>query len=184
MSVKQILIIVILAVLVGGSAVILVKSQSHVSPTSQPVEPTPTPTSVALTTWTDEAGFSFQYPEGITIDKHPDDNADYANLTLNLSPSNTVNIIMSDNTYKDLNAWAGQNLAVDTTLNGKLAKKIIKDGQTTIACIDNGVIVTITGQDVSSIVDSWTFIYPTPTIGTSKTAPATTNGSGDILQEE
>ena len=35
---------------------------------------------------------------------------------------------MADNTYKNLDAWVGQNSAIDTTLNGKPAKKIIEDG--------------------------------------------------------
>jgi hypothetical protein len=187
MSFKQILIIIVLAILVGGSATFLIKNHSQTSPNIAKVTPaTLTPTPVSLLTWIDEAGFSFQYPEGVTIDKHPDDTVNYANLTLNLSPTNAVNILMSDNTFKDLDAWVGQNSAIDTSLGGKSAKKIIKDGLVTVACIDNGILVTITGQDVSTIVDFWTFIYPTPTIGTAKTTkPATTiDNSGDVLEEE
>lgn len=185
MSFKQILVVVILAILVGGSATFLIKNQSQISQkTAEVTSVSPTPTPVILSTWTDEAGFSFQYPEGITIDKHPDDTVNYANLTLTLSPANTINIIMADNTFKDLNAWVGQNSVIDTSLGGKAAKKVLKDGQTAVACIDSGVLVTITGQDVSTIVDSWTFIYPTPTVSKTTQTTTTTNDSGDVLEEE
>jgi hypothetical protein len=183
MSFKQILIVVLLIVLVGGTATFLILKQNRVSENITEVTSlTPVPTSVPLLTWTDEAGFSFQYPQGSQIDNHPDDTKDYANLTLTLPSSGIVNIIMTDNTYKDLTAWAGQNLAIDTTLGGKAAKKINVDGQTTVACIDSGILVTITGQDIATIVDSWTFIYPTPTTGIPKAA--TTNDSGGVLEEE
>lgn len=179
MSAKPILIIFILVVLIGGGVAFFILKPNPVSQNTTQVAPvTPTLTSVLLSTWTDEAGFSFQYPQETSVDKHPEDTKNYANLTLTLPSQDTVDIVMADNTFKDLSAWVGQNSAIDTTLGGQSAKKVIKDGVITVACIDNEVLVTVTGKDISGIVDSWTFIYPTP-----KTTN-TTNDSGDVLEEE
>jgi hypothetical protein len=187
MSLKQILLMIVLAILVVSSTAFLIIKKNQTSTVSSEITTTsPTPTIVPLATWTDEAGFTFQYPESTKVDKHPEDTKNYANLTLTLPSSDTVNIIMADNTFKDLNSWAGQNSAIDTTLGGKSAKKIIKDGQTTVACIDNEVLVTITGKDISTIVDSWTFVYPTSkaTKTTNTTNTNVSNDSGDVLEEE
>lgn len=144
--------------------------------------PTPTPTTVTLVTWTDEAGFSFQYPGGTNIDKHPEDTKNYANLTLTLPSRDIVTVVMSDNTFKDLDSWVGQNSALDTTFGGQPAKKISENGQETVACIDNGVLVKVTGKDVSGIVSSWTFIYPTS--GISKNSNTAPSSDENVLEEE
>ena len=186
MTFKQIIILVILAVLVGGSATYLIKNQTlqHPSDSLVAINPTSVPTVIPMLTWTDPAGFSFQYPSGTQINNHPEDTKNYANLTLSFPDANTSDIIMTDNTFKDLSAWVGQKSAIDTTLDGKPAKKIITSGIMTVAAIDNEVLVTITGKNISAITDSWTFIYPTPTVGTKKPAPAASNDSGDVLEEE
>ncbi|MCX6726381.1 MAG: hypothetical protein NTY75_01010 [Candidatus Shapirobacteria bacterium] len=174
MTLKRILIVIVLAILVGTIATYYILKPKPVSPnTTEITSISPTPIPVALSTWTDEAGFSFQYPTGTLIDKHPEDTTNYANLTLTLPSQNTVNIIMADNTFKDL--------LINTTLGGKPAKKVIKDGVTTVTCIDNEVLVTITGQDISGIVDSWAFIYPTKAV--TKTSTSSDNSS-DVLEEE
>lgn len=187
MQSKQIIIAVSALFLIGLSAFLLLpKDKKEVKKESviNLVSPTPTPTPVKLLTWTDsDAGFSFQYPEDSTVDKHPEDNENYANLTLSSPSGEKINIIMADNKYKDLDRWAGDNPGVDTTLDGRPAKKIIEGEVETVACIDNEVIVTISGKDVSKILDSWTFIYPEKK--TVKSAPAAAPvDSGDVLVEE
>lgn len=184
MSTKQILGVLLLIIAIGAIATfIILKPKSPVTDnTDSEVLPTTAPVSTSaasLLTWTDEAGFSFQYPEGTTINKHPEDSKNYSNLTLTLPSSQTVDVVMSDNTSKEA-------LVSNATLGGKPANKVVKGGQTTITCVDNDVVVIITGSDVSTIADSWQFIYPTPTISkTTKTvAPATSADSGDVLEEE
>lgn len=179
---KQIFIITASIIIVGGLGLFLISKNPKV-PNVAPVvtiSPTPSLPPAIMATWTDEAGFSFQYPEGSSIDKHPEDTKNYANLTLTLPSSDIVTVVMSDNTFKDLDSWVGQNAALDTTLGGQAAKKIFENGQETIACIDNGVLVKITGKDISGIVNSWTFIYPTTTAN-SKSAPA---ADENVLIEE
>ena len=185
---KRIFISVAFLLLIGGlAAFIYSKNKTSSKKIAEVPSISPTPSPVTLLTWTDEAGFSFQYPEGTTIDKHPEDTKNYANLTLTLPSKDTVTIIMSDNTYKNLDAWVGQNSAFDTILDGRPAKKILENDLETIACIDNEVIVKITGKDISEIVKSWTFIYPTPTApknSTKTAAPTSPSSDEDVLIEE
>ncbi len=180
---KQIAVTILLFILIGGAAAYFLSGKPNTQKTAAVAAVTPTPTQAPanMLTWTDLAGFSFKYPEGTNIDNHPDDTKNYANLTLTLPSKNIVNVVMADNTYKNLDVWAGENSAIDATLDGRPAKKILKDDLQTIASIDNGVLVTITGQDIADTVKTWTFIYPSPT--TAKSAPASDNG-GDVLEEQ
>lgn len=155
MTTKQILIIIVLVVTIGAIAMFYTLKPKPVVQT-QNIVSAPTPTSVSLLTWTDEAGFSFQYPEGTTIDKHPEDNVNYANLTLTFPDKTTAQIIMSDKT------------AANTA---------------TATFTDNDVVVTITGNK-DLIVKSWQFIYPTPTIGKTIKINSAPADSGDVLEEE
>ncbi|KKR67933.1 MAG: hypothetical protein UU09_C0018G0004 [Microgenomates group bacterium GW2011_GWA2_40_6] len=157
-------------------------TQKTVIPTVTSIPTTPVP---KLLTWSDPSGFTFEYPEGITINNHPEDTKNYANLTLSSASSEIMQITMTDNTFKSLDAWVGKSSAIDTTLGDKAAKKIIINNQTTLACIDGDVLVTITGNDISQVADSWIFVYPTPTIGVTKkvVAPAVSDDSGDVLEE-
>lgn len=182
---KQIAVVVAIVLFVGLTATFVYIRQ----PVPQKIAavttttPSPTPIPATLLTWTDEAGFSFQYPEGTTIDTHPEDTKNYANLTLTMPSGGVVNIKMSDNTHKDLNAWAGQSSAIDAFLGGQAAKKIIdENGQEVIGSIDNDVLVTITGNNLSTISNSWIFIYPTP--AAAKAATSDMSGGEDILEEE
>lgn len=184
MLLKRFGIAVALLILIGGFVKFYVlKPKSVVRRDVESAAISPTPTIVNLLTWTDEAGFSFQYPEGTNIDKHSEDNKNYANLTLTLPSLETVNILMSDNSFKDLLSAVGQNSALDTTLGGTDAKKFFEGNQEVVVCIDNGVLVTIKGKDISQIVSSWTFIYPTKAI-TGNSKPTTSSDGGDVLEEE
>ena len=85
------------------------------------------------TTWasgvTNEDGYTtFEYPEGITINNHPEDTKNYANLTLTFPNNNQVNIIMADKT--SISPTKNKNI-IDTTLGGITAQKYVENGQTT-----------------------------------------------------
>ncbi len=202
MSVKQVVVIIILAIITGigvnyGIQKVISSTQS---PTQIPTPTSiPTPTPITLTSWNDPAGFSFQYPSSIAINKHPEDTTNYANLTLtDADQPGNITIIMADDKFKTLDKWvasspdlqAGNSL--DTLLDSKVGKKVLTASTTIIGVIDSGVIVTLQRDNTISplldttwqkILDTWTFIYPTPTPGkSSKTAVP--NDSGDVLQSE
>lgn len=155
MTTKQILIIIVLVVTIGATAIFYLLKPKPIVQT-QTADSAPTPTTVDLLTWTDEAGFSFQYPAGTTIDKHPEDDKNYANLSLTFPDQSVAQIIMSDKT--------ATNIATATFT-------------------DDDVVVTITGNK-DLIVKSWQFIYPTPTAGKSTKTTIPASESGDVLEEE
>jgi hypothetical protein len=208
MTLKYILLVVIvLAVLVGGTATYLVSKQNQIAEDTSterfqtvPSSILPSPTSVTLSTWIDEAGFSFQYPRDITIDKHTEDTTNYANLTLtNTSTTDNITVLMTDNIYKTLDKWIASDsklksgTILDTTLGGKNGKKILTTNGTIIGVIDNDVLVTLKRSTNLSplletswgkIIETWEFVYPTPTIGTAKTTKTISDDTGNVLEEE
>lgn len=123
-----ILFILILGLIAG--AVFFFRPKPQIRP-----EVTPTPTPDALIqqkTWTDPAGFSLQYPEGIVINPHEEDNLNYAHLEL-MHPDHTGSLIVwvKDTSSADVNAWvktekafSGGNI-IDSTLGGEPAKKVL-----------------------------------------------------------
>jgi hypothetical protein len=105
--------------------------------------------------WQDPAGFAFKYPEGVKIDNHPDDKANYANLTLS-SPDKKgqIDILVNDSNYSDLSEWLANDELVkggrglDTQIASASAKKIaLNNGRIVSALIDpDQVIYTIIGR--------------------------------------
>ena len=156
MTTKQIFIIVVLVIIIGATSLFFVLKPKTVVQTQNIISP-PTPTSVSLLIWMDEAGFSFQYPAGTEIDKHPDDTVNYANLTLTFPDNTTAQIIMSD-------------IAVDQVASATFT--------------DEDVMVFITGGHKDTIINSWKFIYPTPTIGKTLKVNTPQSDSDDVLEEE
>lgn len=85
-----------------------------------------------LVSWDDPAGFTFQYPEGLSINKHDEDKDNYAHVEIT-NPSHPGSIIVwaKDTTAGDVTAWVrteeqfiGAN-SIDTTLGNIAAKKIL-----------------------------------------------------------
>ena len=83
---------------------------------------TPTP-AVSLTTWNDPAGFSFQYPKDLTVDKNEDDNDNYAHMELTSKDHPGSIIVWASDPPKTWPPKEGIN--IDTTLGGEPAKKIL-----------------------------------------------------------
>jgi hypothetical protein len=93
---KRVVLTIVLLFITGGLAIYFFPINNTASEKkSQVVPTTPTPTPVTLLTWIDEAGFSFQYPDGTIVDKHPEDTKNYANLSLTLPSGEVVSIIIA-----------------------------------------------------------------------------------------
>ncbi len=100
------------------------------------------PTPVPYLTWDDPAGFTFSYPEDLTINKHEEDQENYAHveLTHSLHPGKMIiwakDLPLTDIkvTIKDAEEWGtsdrslSKGNAVDTLLGGEPAKKILLTG--------------------------------------------------------
>ncbi len=206
MSIKQVVVIIILAIITGigvnyGIQKVISSTQNETIATTQvPTQiPTLTPSPITLTSWNDPAGFNFQYPVDISINKHSEDTTNYANLTLTDGDQpGAITIIMSDDIYKTLDKWLASSLDLqsannlDTTLDGKKGKKVLTNNGTIIGVLDSGVLVTLKRDNTLSpllettwqkILDTWVFVYPTPTLNQSSKSAAPVGG-GDVLQAE
>lgn len=125
--------IAILLVVVGAiyalyrrepTAAPVASSQSSVSPTATIAE--------ELITWTDQAGFSFSYPKNLTVNKHDEDQENYAHIEFT-DPAHpgTLVIWAKDTTAADAAGWVKSDksltggVVIDTKLGGLEAKKIL-----------------------------------------------------------
>lgn len=92
------------------------------------------PAAVEMATWTDPAGFTFQYPKELTVDKHDEDTENYAHVELTHKdhPGNLI-VWVKDTKAADVNAWvkteklfAGATVS-EATLGGKPAKNVSRE---------------------------------------------------------
>lgn len=80
--------------------------------------------------YTDPLGFTLSYPENYTLDNHPEDKVNYANVEIfNQEKTGSIKIIVSDTSYTDINTWAKNDISVrganflDTTIGNVSGKK-------------------------------------------------------------
>ncbi len=104
-------------------------------------------------TWNDPAGFTFQYPDGLTIDKHDEDKENYAHIEMTHKdhPGNII-IWAKDTNASDVTAWVRTEKRfkdasiLDTTLGEKPAKKILlatPSSTLIVGAIDDEILFTI-----------------------------------------
>lgn len=171
------------------------------SPTEQTSEVTPAQTGANLLTWNDQAGFTFQYQPGIKINKHDEDQGNYAHLDLYLdSKDGVVKILASDTKYKTAEEWANKEKKssqaeveiMEATLSGKSARKItFSDTQTTtIGVVDEGLLFTIKLEPdkegywqkiFDQTVSTFTLVYPTAAPSSQGSSAA---DDSSVIEEE
>jgi hypothetical protein len=142
---KYIIITVVVLAVVGGGFLYFNQKKSSVITPGESLAPTPTPT-VELTTWNDPAGFSFQYPKDLTVDKNEEDDDNYAHVEFT-NPNHPGSIIV----------WASdpprvwppkEGISIDTTLGGEAAKKIMistPSAKLIVGTIFDGLLFKIEG---------------------------------------
>lgn len=140
---KIILIFLVLVILAGiGFSVwyfklykLIVKQESLSSPLPSPQEQ-----KIATKNWEDPAGFAFDYNEVFEVDSHPDDEENYANLTLTApGMEGQIDILVSDFTKETLTedelVKAGSPL--DTKVASVSAKKVAADNKLAVIFLDS-----------------------------------------------
>lgn len=163
---KKGLIVIVVGVALGGlgSGYVLYQKRS-LSPQPEVIS-TPTPKMQELTTWNDPAGFSFQYPKELSLNKHDEDNQNYAHLEFT-NKDNPGNLIVwaKDTTAADSAAWVKadkrftEGNIIDTTLGGLLAKKAIIDKMLVTGTVDDGIVFTI--ESTSEDSGYWSKVHDT-----------------------
>lgn len=144
---KKILVGVLIGLIVvgltmGGWVFLKGEQGEFISPLSQVSQEEEEP---QLLLWDDEAGFTFEYPQGLYIDPHPEDMENYAHLEIT-SPkkSGRILILVNDASTETIEEWvkadkeATSASIIDTSLAGAAAKKLLfKDPKTVLtAAID------------------------------------------------
>jgi len=139
-------------------------------PNSQKILPSPTvkPIEETFSTWNDEAGFVFQYLEGVDVKQDTADDTSYTNLSLTkVGEDGQILILAKDTKLKDISLW--NKNADDIIIGGKNALSSVLEDKKTIGVIDEGILFTIeiTGNSpalnttFAKIKNTFEFVYPT-----------------------
>lgn len=144
---KNVLIPIIVGLLIGGivSGIYVWRIKGDARKTMQtqlPLSPTPPP--VSLLTWNDQNGFSFQYPEGVTINKHDEDKENYAHIEFT-HPNHPGKLIIWGKdvpaNVTDAASWVKSDTRflgasiLDTEMGGQPAKKVMVTGSPQILVV-------------------------------------------------
>lgn len=158
-------------VLVGGVTgwffVRSLQKDSAVSPMPQGEVSTPLLPSKTLKAYESEAGFTFQYPDDVTVSaKDIDDSATYADVEISSTKaSGKLTFKAVDTKLPSLASWLKENKkdlsnAKDITLGDLAAKEIVSDGTIKSVALDQGVLFTIAVEG-SEQEEFWKSVYET-----------------------
>lgn len=136
---KKFAIPILVGLVIGGIAsggyLLWIRNQSV--PIEQAATPTPTP--APLLTWNDPNGFTFQYPEGLSVNIHDEDKENYAHLEF-IHPDHPGKLIVwgkdpvrgvtdTAGWVKNEKRFTGAGV-LDTEMGGQKAAKVMIEGVT------------------------------------------------------
>ncbi|MBI4058270.1 hypothetical protein HY408_00715 [Candidatus Gottesmanbacteria bacterium] len=179
---------VLLFIAGAGTGFILLKPKIDISIElpSKTTTPKTTPAIVSSKDWKDPAGFTFSYPEDLVLDKHDEDQENYAHIEMTHHSHQGSLIVWAKDPPKNkkgalienISEWlsgetqfAGAN-SLDTTLDSQPAKKILittdKKMIYTASIYDEMLVIIETSLEDSEywtsvhddIADTFTFITP------------------------
>lgn len=173
------LLIVSLALLAITATYILLRQpikQTASAPTIsllKSVKPQPSKT---LKDYTDPSGFSFIYPDNLSLGSNEiEDSKLYADLSLSSKQlSGSLNLKISDSKFNSLNDWASQlhstNLSTSQKKLGNLnALEIKQPDRLLLAALDQGILFTVEMPRLEE--DFWDQVYDSVLTSFSFTAP-------------
>lgn len=191
--------VAILVIVVGTGAIFVLPRK-----TSSPVPPHPTNVQVSekipsktTKTYTDESGFSFQYPDDLIIQKKESaDPSVYSSLEVtSKTVSGNILIRVEDTKETNLDKWFGKQVnsarlvLKDTKLGDLPAKQFTFDERIMVAAIDQGILFRVEGVSQKEKL-YWPEVYRVLLASFSfvatQTSQAASDSSGDdvILEEE
>lgn len=165
--------------IVSGGYLWSIKSRNGSSDVSKEQVVAPTPTPAQLLTWNDPNGFIFQYPEGLSVNKHDEDKENYAHIEFT-HPDHPGTLIVwgkdAPSKVTDAESWvkgdsrfSGASV-LDTEMGGQPAKKVMVTGTPqvlVVGAVYDGIVwsVEATLEDpefwtntLTSITNSFTFV--------------------------
>lgn len=186
-----VLILVIGAVGLGIWAVFFNKPKNtYTSPVSIETKKVIKP-SETFTQYSDPSGFTFSYPDNLSIKKNDTDDSTYADLVLSSSEvSGSLSLRVVDSKYKTLDDWVNLNKkaakdAPKEVFLGKLkGLELTTADRLYFGALDQGILFTIEMPAIEQ--DFWMKVYSKVLADFSFTPPvaAGDTSSGDVSLEE
>ena len=166
---KKLLLIVIVIIIVGTVFWWLFSNRSKSSPPFNPIAQSSDiqkkAPSETLIEYVDPAGFSFNYPDNLSLNKNDiEDNTTYVDLQLNSNHvSGSLSLKITDSKYKTLDEWVNLNKAAVTeepkeVMLGTLkAKELKTSDRLLLGALDQGILFTIELPRIEE--EFWTKVY-------------------------
>lgn len=197
--------IVILALVTAGVLIFSQKESDHVStPISESKQPPQTTELSETKTYTDPAGFSFEYPNNLSlsVDTDPNDQSVYSELSLHSDDEKGgIEIQVLTDKTKTADDWLIANgidadtmQVTDLKLADLDAKQYEMKKNVTTVAVDQGTLFLITTdyqinkefwtKVTDRIVTSFTFVQPASTAATSGGGDSTESSEEIILEGE
>lgn len=164
MKFKLALFLIFLSLLmVTGIFITYYYFRSHIKTETSKIVTQPT-LKPEYTVWTDQSDYSFSYPKLLQLNPHDEDKENYSHveLTSDKNPG-SVTVWVKDTDAETVDDWATQNNyngAIDTTLGGEPAKKILSgSGEkiATTAAIYKGYLYLVEADMGTN--DYWNSVY-------------------------
>lgn len=178
MKLKIILILLILGLVAAGFMIFRPAEQK--SPLSEIKQKRPSST---LLDYSDPAGFTFSYPDNLSIIKNDlEDSSIYADIQLvSKDVSGSLNLIIADSKFKTINDWLKFNQGTNKEVNlGNLkATEVKTSDRLLLGALDQGILFTIEIPLVEE--EFWMKVYENLLFSFSFVSPesmAATGGSG------
>lgn len=116
--------------------------------------------SATLKDYTDSSGFSFTYPDNLSITKNdPQDGSVYADIQLNAADSRGgLHLKIADSKFTSIDQWAKGGKEV--TLGSLKAQEIKDNNKILLGALDQGVLFTIEVTTADQ-EEYWTNVYNT-----------------------
>lgn len=130
---RKLIIVIVISVILLISLTLFVyvryqDYQRRMSLVSQVVQTPEVSEEMAI--WTDQSGFSVEYPKNLIMNPHDEDNENYAHVELTSATySGSLIVWAKDTTVVNIEDYAKKSKAlsfIDTTLGGESAKKLLQ----------------------------------------------------------
>ncbi len=155
------------------------EQKSPLSTPNQSVVSKPTLPSETSINYTDPAGFSFSYPDNLSITKQETDNNTYADLQLSSKDvSGSLSLKISDSKFKSLDDWLNLNKAAtkepvkEVKLGNLKAMEVKTSDRVFLGALDQGIFFSVEMPRVEE--DFWMKVYGKLLTSFSFSAPDTT----------
>lgn len=130
---------------------VYIRYQDYQKRTMQVSQVAPTPEVIEdMVTWTDQSGFTVQYPKSLTLNPHDEDENNYAHLEFTSATfSGSLIVWAKDTNAVDIDDYAkkSKNIGyIDSTMGGEPAKKLLQNDSTPkiiISSIKDGYLYQI-----------------------------------------